>query len=98
MDESGQALQPGRVVRPLLSHIHTVYIVLISERQGTWEFTSIKMLRDSKGIRPHTIQDDMESLLYVVFYCALHWLPHNLTDDKGLSEVISAFFKRRPAL
>ncbi len=53
---------------------------------------SINVLRDSKNIRPHTIQDDMESLLYVVFYCALHWLPHNLTD---LSEVISTFFKDR---
>ncbi|RPD54657.1 hypothetical protein L226DRAFT_90085 [Lentinus tigrinus ALCF2SS1-7] len=75
VDESGQALQPGRA--------------------GTWDFMSIKMLRDSKNIRRYTIQDDMESLLYVVFYSALHWLPHNFTDEDGLPEVISAFFKRR---
>lgn len=37
----------------------------------------------------------MESLLYVVFYCALHWLPHNLTEQDSLSEVISTFFKWR---
>ena len=43
----------------------------------------------------HRFEDDMESLLYVVFYCALHWLPHNLTDQDGLSEVISTFFKWR---
>ena len=28
-----------------------------------------------------TLADDLESLLYVVLYCALLWLPHELSQD-----------------
>ena len=34
----------------------------------------------------------MESLLYVVLYCALLWLPHNLPDDE-VSETYTRFFE-----
>ncbi len=36
----------------------------------------------------------MESLLYVVLYCSLLWLPHNLSKD-DLSIVISNMFEKR---
>lgn len=39
----------------------------------------------------HTLQDDMESLVYVVLYTALHHLPHNLNPDQ-LAQFIKDFF------
>ena len=53
---------------------------------------SIKMLSDITGHERQTIEDDMESLLYVVLYCALLWLPHNLPDDE-VSETYTRFFE-----
>ncbi|OJT04961.1 hypothetical protein TRAPUB_4242 [Trametes pubescens] len=35
----------------------------------------------SKPEKPHTFSDDMESLLWVVHYCSLLYLPHNLDAD-----------------
>ena len=55
---------------------------------------SWRLLADPNGEVQHVIQDDMESLLYVVLYCALHWLPHNL-NKKDLSDLISLFFDYR---
>ncbi|KAI0935419.1 hypothetical protein AcV7_003854 [Taiwanofungus camphoratus] len=46
------------------------------ERTGTWQFMSAKVLSGDKAL--HTLQDDMESILYVVLYCALRWGPHNV--------------------
>ncbi|OJT04963.1 hypothetical protein TRAPUB_4244 [Trametes pubescens] len=62
---------------------------LDSNRTGTWKFMSSKVL--SKPEQPHTLEDDMESLLYVVLYCALLYLPHNL-DDESLEVVIQRLF------
>ncbi|KAG5640110.1 hypothetical protein DXG03_001186 [Asterophora parasitica] len=51
------------------------------EKTGTWEFMSSLLLssicnrRNSQKV--HTIQDDMESFLYVVFYYCLRYFPHN---------------------
>ncbi len=53
---------------------------------------SIKMLSDVHGSERQTIEDDMESLLYVVLYCALLWLPHNVSD-RELSETYTRFFE-----
>ena len=53
---------------------------------------SIDLLYDHENLVKQTIKDDMESLLYVVLYCALHWLPHNLSKDR-LSDLITAFFR-----
>ncbi|KAH9846881.1 hypothetical protein C2E23DRAFT_743069 [Lenzites betulinus] len=58
-------------------------------RTGTWKFMSAKVLW--KPEQPHTLEDDMESLLYVVLYCALLYLPHNL-DDVSLEAVIERLF------
>ncbi len=56
-----------------------------------------RLLADPDGELKPAIQDDMESLLYVVLYCALHWLPHNL-NKKDLSDLISLFFDYRKPL
>ncbi|RDX40170.1 hypothetical protein OH76DRAFT_1459575 [Lentinus brumalis] len=42
---------------------------------GTWEFMSAVMLDRSGVQRRQTLEDDMESLFYVVLYCAFLWLP-----------------------
>ncbi|KAI0714070.1 hypothetical protein C8T65DRAFT_645395 [Cerioporus squamosus] len=60
-------------------------------RAGTWKFMSIRMLHASQAYSKQTIQDDMESLLYVVLYCALLWLPHNFSQQE-LTSTVSAFF------
>ncbi|EIW53530.1 uncharacterized protein TRAVEDRAFT_87285, partial [Trametes versicolor FP-101664 SS1] len=41
---------------------------------GTWKFMSAKVLRKPEQL--HTFGDDMESLLWVVHYCSLLYLPH----------------------
>lgn len=41
----------------------------------------------------HIFQDDMESLLHVVFYCGLLYLPHNLASKK-LRSIMHEFFDR----
>ncbi|KAI9060874.1 hypothetical protein FKP32DRAFT_1556214, partial [Trametes sanguinea] len=41
---------------------------------------------------PHTFQDDMEALFYVVLYCSLVHLPHNIMDPIELRTFIEAFF------
>ena len=53
---------------------------------------SIDMLRNAENDRHHTFQDDMESLLYVVLYCGLLWLPHSL-PKRQLAMVISFLFE-----
>ncbi len=39
----------------------------------------------------HTIKHDMESMLYVVLYCALLWCPHN-ADGALLRNILSGMF------
>ncbi|GBE84618.1 hypothetical protein SCP_0605970 [Sparassis crispa] len=45
-------------------------------KAGTLQFMSQRILSHKKVA--HTIQDDMESILWVVLYCSLRWLDHNL--------------------
>ncbi|KAL5523304.1 hypothetical protein ACEPAF_1571 [Sanghuangporus sanghuang] len=58
-------------------------------RCGTWAFMSARALRSRRDFR-HTIEDDMESLFYVVMYGCLRWLPHN--DVPRLYKWIRGFF------
>ncbi|RPD54644.1 hypothetical protein L227DRAFT_555970 [Lentinus tigrinus ALCF2SS1-6] len=58
-------------------------------RTGTWSFMSSKLLTESDP--RHNLQDDMESLVYVILYVALHHLPHNLGSDQ-LAQFIREFF------
>ena len=41
--------------------------------------------------RQHTLQDDMESLLYVVLYCAFLHLPHDLSKDELAQKIWELF-------
>ena len=52
---------------------------------------SIRLLDYTAVNGKHRFQDDMESLLYVVLYCALRWQPHNLSED-ALTMTISNVF------
>lgn len=52
---------------------------------------SAKVLRELDPT--HTLQDDMESLIYVVLYSALLHLPHNL-QPKELTQFIETFFEQ----
>lgn len=42
---------------------------------------------------PHTFADDMESLLWVVHYCSLLYLPHNLTPE-GTQSIIRELYDK----
>ncbi|KAI9062469.1 hypothetical protein FKP32DRAFT_1677406 [Trametes sanguinea] len=66
---------------------------LHSGRAGTWSFMSIRMLDERYVDAKHTFQDDMESLLYVVLYCALFYLPHSLSG-LALTSLHAEFFER----
>ncbi|KAI0671013.1 hypothetical protein C8Q78DRAFT_974562 [Trametes maxima] len=50
-----------------------------SGRAGTWPFSSWRMLDWTEEHGRHTILDDMDSLVHVITYCALHYLPHSLS-------------------
>ncbi|KAI0712051.1 hypothetical protein C8Q76DRAFT_796939 [Earliella scabrosa] len=63
-------------------------------RVGTWEFMSFALVEINGPNHQHTIQDDMESLIYVVLYCAYLWLPHELSS-RELSSTMEMFFAFR---
>ncbi len=48
-------------------------------------------LRIPHSVPKHTFLDDMESLLYIVLYCALLWQPHDLTPEY-LTQTIARMF------
>ncbi|KAL6305365.1 hypothetical protein BKA93DRAFT_927880 [Sparassis latifolia] len=56
---------------------------------GTFQFMSQRSL--SWKEEAQTIQDDMESLLWVVLYCSLLWLDHDL-PPQALSKVVADIF------
>ncbi|CCL98569.1 uncharacterized protein FIBRA_00569 [Fibroporia radiculosa] len=60
------------------------------ERTGTWQFMSINQLNVRKPTI-HTLQDDMESILYVVLYCSIRWGAHNV-DDNTVFDTIRDMF------
>ncbi|KAI0323496.1 hypothetical protein GY45DRAFT_1376288 [Cubamyces sp. BRFM 1775] len=51
---------------------------------------SIKILETPE--KGHTLQDDMESLLYVILYCSLRHLPHSMRNPEHLYRFIHKFF------
>ncbi|KAI9059515.1 hypothetical protein FKP32DRAFT_1634329 [Trametes sanguinea] len=65
-------------------------------RAGTWAFSSIRVLRLAfqQDNGKHTFKDDMEALIYVVLYCAVLYLPHDL-NPRGLTNFCEAFFDER---
>ncbi|EIW59666.1 uncharacterized protein TRAVEDRAFT_71649 [Trametes versicolor FP-101664 SS1] len=56
-------------------------------RAGTWHFMSWRMLDRVHANSKHTFLDDMESLVHLVLYCALLYLPHTLEKE----ELLQAF-------
>ncbi|OSD02505.1 hypothetical protein PYCCODRAFT_408431 [Trametes coccinea BRFM310] len=60
------------------------------DRTGTWRFMSIKLINEPD--EPHTFQDDMEALFYVVLYCSLVHLQHDMDDPQDLRTFIQLFF------
>ncbi|KAH9889879.1 hypothetical protein C8Q73DRAFT_736310 [Cubamyces lactineus] len=54
-----------------------------------WQFVSIGILL--RLPRPHRIQDDMESLLYVMLYCSLRWLGHTAEQEQLLVQLTEMF-------
>ncbi|RDB30048.1 hypothetical protein Hypma_013882 [Hypsizygus marmoreus] len=50
------------------------------ERSGTWQFISVRLLVPlTSDVPPHALADDMESLLHVLNWVAMRYMPHNLT-------------------
>lgn len=49
---------------------------------------SVALLR-AKGFK-HRLQDDMESVYYVLMYASVHWLPRN--KEKNFLKIVSNFF------
>ncbi|KAH9849524.1 hypothetical protein C2E23DRAFT_363420 [Lenzites betulinus] len=58
-----------------------------------WQFLSVPATMKLNGER-HRIQDDMESLYWVVIYCALLYLNHGLPGN-DLLDMLSVIFDRR---
>jgi hypothetical protein len=56
--------------------------VLILSVQGTWQFISVLLLK--QPTKPHTIQDDIESFIYIILYQGLSHLKHNKTEQLGV--------------
>ncbi|KAI0629904.1 hypothetical protein C8Q77DRAFT_1201345 [Trametes polyzona] len=63
-------------------------------RTGTWLFTSWRILQKAESEIKHTFLDDVESLVHVVMYCALRYLPHGL-DHNELLNVIASYFEEK---
>ncbi|KAH9939570.1 hypothetical protein B0H21DRAFT_698233 [Amylocystis lapponica] len=61
------------------------------ERTGTWNFLSARLLQ--KPGLAHLIQDDMESILWVVLYCGFLWLPVRALGDSTLNGTVYALFE-----
>ncbi|KAI0671018.1 hypothetical protein C8Q78DRAFT_1033465 [Trametes maxima] len=63
-------------------------------RAGTWPFSSWRMLdwHEEKG--RHTILDDMDSLIHVITYCALHYLPHRISPQE-IGGIIKEYYEDR---
>ncbi|KAH9946601.1 hypothetical protein B0H21DRAFT_693419 [Amylocystis lapponica] len=67
-----------------------------SGRTGTWYFMSIRLLEGRPCEGPwlsHTIQDDMESMLWVVLYCGFRWLPVEVQAGRSLTGTARALFE-----
>ncbi|CAA7269104.1 unnamed protein product [Cyclocybe aegerita] len=60
-------------------------------RTGTWYFMAAGLLGDP--LKFHTLQDDIESFFWVVFYYSLHFLPNSLSDAR-IEAIIKIVFQQ----
>ncbi|KAF8122089.1 hypothetical protein EV363DRAFT_1090547, partial [Boletus edulis] len=59
-----------------------------TSRTGTWQFMSLALL--SNQDLPHTVQDDLESAFYVLFWTALMYIPSEMTvSDRSLFMILT---------
>ncbi|KAI0689811.1 hypothetical protein C8T65DRAFT_588385, partial [Cerioporus squamosus] len=63
-------------------------------RYGTWQFMSA--LIQSYVNKVHAVSDDLESFLHVLNWCALKYLPHNLSDKGGLPSYFFNIYDKAP--
>ncbi|EIW53537.1 uncharacterized protein TRAVEDRAFT_74824 [Trametes versicolor FP-101664 SS1] len=90
--EAGSATRKGYLIDwEASSRINSEGHSLDKSRMGTWRFMSSDV--QAKPAHPHAFPDDMESLLYVVFYCGLIHLGHNLSPGT-LRMIVHEFFDR----
>ncbi|KAH9915713.1 hypothetical protein B0H21DRAFT_713571 [Amylocystis lapponica] len=61
------------------------------ERTGTWNFMSARLLEVTGLV--HLIQDDMESMLWVVLYCGFLWLPVQVLGASTLDDTVYDLFE-----
>ncbi|KAL6301923.1 hypothetical protein BKA93DRAFT_827906 [Sparassis latifolia] len=88
MTEDKEALDEWTVVRVAPFQGASTPLMLTVPAQGTDAFMSHRLQTRMAPLR-QTIRDDMESLLYVVAYCGLHWLPHR---TRGAHTAAQALF------
>ncbi|KAH8115731.1 hypothetical protein DFH11DRAFT_1301613 [Phellopilus nigrolimitatus] len=83
-DSNGEARDHNRSVSNFPQHRNEneIYQYGTIDFYGTWAFMSAESLDAGANFR-HSIKDDMESMLYVVLYCCVRWLPHNEVDLLG---------------
>ncbi|KAF9474265.1 hypothetical protein BDN70DRAFT_997160 [Pholiota conissans] len=60
---------------------------------GTHSFMATNLLRED--YRPHHICDDVESLIYVIFYCAIQFLPWKDYDPKLHKKILLEIFEEQ---
>ncbi|KAJ8508117.1 hypothetical protein ONZ45_g9575 [Pleurotus djamor] len=59
-------------------------------RAGTWTFMSGDL--SSRPHKLHTVRDDLESFFWVVLFYGLHYVPHTLSGQKKLDDIIYHIF------
>lgn len=69
------------------------------KRTGTWSFASLRSIQAShkKEEYRHHISDDLESIIYVIFYCAISMLPWEYSKEMH-SNLLVAFFGSRDGM
>ncbi|KAH9849523.1 hypothetical protein C2E23DRAFT_737197 [Lenzites betulinus] len=89
----GQEIRRGYLIDWETSdHIDDAGDSVHAGRAGTWYFMSVRML-SMVEVHKHTFLDDMESLIHVIIYCALLYLPHKLARG-DLVDWIYSYFER----
>ncbi|KAH9915714.1 hypothetical protein B0H21DRAFT_887034, partial [Amylocystis lapponica] len=61
------------------------------QRTGIWNFMSGRLLKET-GLG-HIIQDDMDSMLWVVLYCGYLWLRVKTLTDNKLDDIVYELFE-----
>ncbi|KAH7906620.1 hypothetical protein BJ138DRAFT_1093898 [Hygrophoropsis aurantiaca] len=60
------------------------------DRTGTWLYMSARLLKNP--MKPHEIQDDMESFVHVLIYIALVYTPLHIIGEETVGDLIGDIF------